>query len=176
MATEASAALAGEDISPGPPLPDGAALASLPFTGRYQHTLDAKGRTVLPAPFRAAFAAGGHLTLWNGPCVAILPPAEFRRWVETTRAQLEGSGFEDPAGLLRQLHLRSATFRPDSQGRFLFPEDLRSAVGIEREITVVGNDARVELWRPGGESPDAEEHEENIGFFQGTYDLLTRRP
>jgi MraZ protein len=176
MATEATAALAGEDLSPGPLPPEGTTSPSLPFTGRYQHTLDAKGRIVLPAPFRGVFAAGGHLTLWQGPCVAILPPAEFRRWVETTRAQLEESGFEDPAGLLRQLHLRSATFRPDSQGRFLLPEDLRAAVGIERDITVVGNDARLELWRPGVESPDAAEHEQNIGFFQGTYDLLTRRP
>ncbi len=176
MATEATAAPAGEDLSLGASLPEAGGVASLPFTGRYQHTLDAKGRIVLPAPFRGAFAGGGHLTRWQGPCVAILPPGEFRRWVETTRAQLEGSGFEDPAGLLRQLHLRSATFRPDSQGRFLFPEDLRAAVEVEREITVVGNDARVELWHPGVESPDADEHEENIGFFQGTYDLLTRRP
>lgn len=176
MATEITAALVAEDRSADAPLPEGTTTPALPFTGRYQHTLDAKGRIVLPAPFRGAFSGGGHLTLWNGPCIAILPPAEFRRWVETTRAQLEGSGFEDPAGLLRQLHLRSATFRPDSQGRFLFPEDLRAAVEVEREITVVGNDARVELWHPGGESPDADEHEENIGFFQGTYDLLTRRP
>jgi MraZ protein len=150
------------------------AAAALRFTGRYRHTLDAKFRLVLPAPFRGAFAAGGHLTLWGGDCIAVLPPAEFDRWIETTRRQLEGSGLDDPAGLMRWAHLRTHTFRPDVQGRFLLPDELRQAIGVDHEVVIAGNDARLELWHPAEDLVDRTEHEENLSFFQTTYDLLGR--
>jgi MraZ protein len=163
--------------APEPGAPGAAAApapVSLRFTGRYRHTLDAKFRLVLPAPFRGAFAGGGHLSVWGGECVAVLPPAEFDRWVETTRRQLEGSGLDDPAGLMRWVHLRTHTFRPDVQGRFLLPDELRQAIGVDHEVVIAGNDARLELWHPGEDLADRTEHEDNISFFQTTYDLLGR--
>ncbi|MBI2708302.1 MAG: hypothetical protein HYX34_01205 [Actinobacteria bacterium] len=169
IAGGAPAGVLGADAAAGPGVVSDGGL-----TGRFRHTLDTKSRLVLPAIFRSTFAAGGYLTLWAGPCIAVLPPAEFRRWVEDTRSKLPQSGLDDPAAILRQIHLRTTTFRPDVQGRLSLPDELRAAIGVDRDVVVVGNGARAELWRPGSEAADQDEHEQEISLFQSAYDLLMR--
>ncbi len=141
------------------------------LTDAVRHGLDAKSRAVLPAAVRPAFADGGFLTVWVGPCVAAFPPAAFSAWVERIRAQLATSGFDDPAAHVRYAHARSAPFRPDLQGRFVLPDRFREAAGIDREVTVVGVGDRVELWDPATYGRDLDELEQNISFLQSTYDL-----
>ena len=49
------------------------------FVGRYEHSLDTKGRVILPAKFRAAFERGGYLTEHREGCLALWTPREFER-------------------------------------------------------------------------------------------------
>ena len=51
----------------------------LSFVGQFQHTLDAKGRLILPAKFRSEFERGGHLSPNDEQCVALWTPGEFDR-------------------------------------------------------------------------------------------------
>ena len=52
------------------------------FFGTYEHSLDGKGRVILPARFRAAFEHGGYLTQYRDGCLALWTPDEFERQME----------------------------------------------------------------------------------------------
>ena len=49
------------------------------FLGRYEHSLDIKGRVILPVKFRAPFEKGGYLTQHSEGCLALWTPGEFER-------------------------------------------------------------------------------------------------
>ena len=51
----------------------------LVFVGQFQHSLDDKGRLILPAKFRREFERGGHLSPNTEGCVALWTPGEFAR-------------------------------------------------------------------------------------------------
>ena len=145
--------------------------ATLPFTDTVEHSLDAKYRVVLPAGVRPAFGAGGMLTVWDGPCVAVLTAPGFRSWVDHLRRVLPGSGFDDPNTHVKLAHAQAATFKPDAQGRFLLPERFRFAAGIDRALTVIGVGSRIELWNPATYGRDLDELRQNLAFLQSSYDL-----
>lgn len=152
----------------------------MPFSGRSSLSLDAKGRLVVPVANRHAYAQGGYLVLWRGPCIALLPLSEFKRWVSYVRRSANADALaatdvpEAPEEILRAAHIDSVPVRLDSQGRIGVPETMRSTVGIGRDVVVVGNEHRLELWMPGSESPDIEAHRESIGLYQVAYDLTPR--
>ena len=47
------------------------------FLGEYQHSLDAKGRVILPAKFRDQLADGAFVTKGMGGCLSVFTPEEF---------------------------------------------------------------------------------------------------
>ena len=47
------------------------------FLGEFQHSLDAKGRVILPAKFREQLAAGAIITKGRGRCLAVYTAEEF---------------------------------------------------------------------------------------------------
>ena len=59
------------------------------FFGRYEHSLDGKGRVILPAKFRAPFAVGGYLTEHLDGCLALWTPEEF---------EIQGQQMQERAG------------------------------------------------------------------------------
>lgn len=142
--------------------------------GEHRNGIDAKGRVVMPAPYRQAFAAGGFLTPWQGRCLAAMPRAEFRAYVDHITRQLALSHEEAPGEVLRELWRSSVELKLDIQGRLSLPEALRAVAGIGDEVVFVGNDRRVELW-PADASPVEEEERADrratIAMLQGEYDV-----
>jgi len=147
-------------------------LLVTPFVDTVEHGLDSKSRITLPAAMRPAFVDGGLLTLFKGPCVAVMTDAGFARWIAHLKAVLPTAGYADPAAHIRTAYAQASRFRPDVQGRFALADRLRHAAGIDREVTIVGAGARIELWNPATYGLDLPEWTENLAFHQDAFDLL----
>ena len=117
------------------------------FTGEFRHTIDAKGRLIVPSRMRDEFTGDAVvLTKWLNNCVAM--------WSREGWTDLEQS--------LRQLGRSSANARSfvrtvaasahpdeiDRQGRINVPPHLRGYAGVERDVVVVGVFDRAEIWNP----------------------------
>jgi MraZ protein len=89
------------------------------FLGEHQHTLDAKGRVILPARFRERLSNGLVFAPSQERCIDIYPAMEFERRVERLRSIPR----EDQRGraFLRILLAGAHEDRPDAQGRVTIP-------------------------------------------------------
>lgn len=118
------------------------------FTGAYEHSLDSKGRLILPARFRDQLQGGGWLTQPSSQCLALFPRDTYEQ-VAAMHRERQRSGDEGASAQARAFFARSFEVIPDGQGRIAIPAMLRDKVGITREVTVIGNNSRVEIWDRG---------------------------
>ncbi len=116
------------------------------FVGRYEHSLDAKGRVILPAKFRVHFEHGGYLTQNTERCLALWTPGEFDRQMQAMQ-DMAASGRAD-RNRTRLWASNSAEVEIDRQGRMPIPGHLRTFAGLDAEVLVHGAIDRVELWDP----------------------------
>lgn len=114
------------------------------FLGEHQHTLDVKGRVILPARFRDRLASGLVFVPSQDRCIDVYPLTTFERRVE----QLRQIPREDQRAraYLRVFLAGAHEETPDSQGRVVVPAALRSYAGLERELTINGVDEKLEIW------------------------------
>ena len=114
------------------------------FLGEYQHSLDAKGRIILPSKFRGLLADGCVLTRGLDKCLAVYPPQEW----ESVSARLRESSQSNRQvrDFLRIWYASAVEEEPDKQGRITVPEHLREYAGLEREVTVTGRGEFAEIW------------------------------
>jgi len=113
------------------------------FVGTFEHSLDDKGRVVLPSTFRAQLADKGFLSQFDA-CLGLWTERGFedvaRRLTEKIR---EGSA---PQEAMRAFAANAHEVRPDSQGRITVPQRLRDFAHLDREVVVIGAIDRVEIW------------------------------
>jgi MraZ protein len=118
------------------------------FVGRYEHSLDTKGRVILPAKFRASFEHGGFLTEHREGCLALWTPAEFERQMDAWQERAaQGRADRNRA---RVWASSSAEVEVDRQGRMPIPAHLRTFARLDSEVLVLGVIDRIELWAPEG--------------------------
>jgi MraZ protein len=116
------------------------------FFGKYEHSLDAKGRVILPAKLRTHFNQPGYLAQHHEGCLALWTVEEFDVEVELQLA-LAGT---DPIPRNRVREWASAVWEAeiDRQGRMAIPSDLRAFAGLDSEVVIVGVINHVEIWSP----------------------------
>jgi MraZ protein len=116
------------------------------FVGRYEHSLDIKGRVILPAKFRPQFERGGYLAQQSEGCIALWTPGEFDRQMSVMQEKASsGRAHRNRARLWAST---SADVEIDRQGRMAIPAHLRTFAGLENDVLVHGAIDRVELWNP----------------------------
>ncbi len=116
------------------------------FVGRYEHSLDTKGRVILPAKFHAEFERGGYLAQHTEGCLALWTPSEFdRQMVAMVERAESGRSNRNRA---RVWASSSHEVEIDRQGRMAIPARLRAFASLENEVLVHGALDRVELWNP----------------------------
>lgn len=119
----------------------------LHFHGTFEHTLDAKNRLTVPARFRAALADGLVLVrpVDLKPCVAIWRTSEYAEYCDA--ALTEKSPLSQArSNLERFFYGNSMEAELDAAGRVMIPARLGDAVGLARDLVVVGVGNRLEVW------------------------------
>ncbi|HTU63218.1 MAG TPA: division/cell wall cluster transcriptional repressor MraZ [Polyangiales bacterium] len=121
------------------------------FRGRHEHSIDAKGRTSLPARFRDVLTTRGE------SCVVITSSLEgsfldaypMREW-EAFETKLAANGQFDPRlDYVRRHYVGNAIeCDVDKLGRLILPSGLRGYAGLEDAVLWVGVGTRIELWQP----------------------------
>lgn len=113
------------------------------FLGEYQHSLDAKGRVILPARFRDQLERGAYIAKGDG-CLFVYTPEEFETVATQMREQAKLNRTRREAA--RTFFAGAIEVMPDKQGRVAIPQHLREYAHLDRDITVAGVFSRIEIW------------------------------
>jgi MraZ protein len=116
------------------------------FLGHYQHSIDEKGRLMIPARFRELLVGGAYITQGFDHCLMVMTTSYF----EEVYRRINSMNMADPtARLLRRLILANAyPAEVDKVGRVLLPASLRQAVQFNGEAIVAGQGDYFEVWTP----------------------------
>ena len=121
-------------------------MANLAFSGSFDHSLDGKGRVIIPASFREALGENFTITINpNKTAVAIYPKEMWDQQLE----RLSQINPMDRVGMQYERYVMSVSFSGnsmDAQGRVLLPAKLRAKLGLTRDIVFVGLNNYIEIW------------------------------
>ena len=113
------------------------------FKGEFNHSIDAKGRVILPAKFREQLGEEFVMTVGLDGCLFIYPNDEWEIFAEQLRSL---PGNKDGRQLQRFFYSNATTCEIDKQGRVLIPAKLRSAAALEKDIVFLGIENKIEVW------------------------------
>jgi MraZ protein len=116
------------------------------FLGEYIHTIDDKGRLVVPAKFRNALAGGMVITKGIDRCLVIYPMDEWQAYRE--RISSLPTMDRNARDLRRLIFAGAVDIVPDAQGRFVVPPALREYAGLDGQVVIAGCDTYIEIWNP----------------------------
>lgn len=131
--------------------------------GEYQHSLDTKGRLIIPAKFREELGSMAVITRGLDNCLFLFPQKEWLRLEEKLKALPLTKA--DARQFVRFFFSGAAECEQDRQGRIMLPQNLRSYGQIEKEVAVIGVSSRIEIWsqqRWSGYVEDAQNAYESI--------------
>ncbi len=114
------------------------------FLGTHHPLLDDKGRLILPARFREELAEGLVMAKGQERCIVVYTSAEFETVAAAVRQASSSIG--SVRDYTRVLASSATAEVPDRQGRITVPAMLRDYAGLTRELAVIGNFNRVEIW------------------------------
>ncbi|MEA3297261.1 MAG: division/cell wall cluster transcriptional repressor MraZ [candidate division Zixibacteria bacterium] len=144
------------------------------FVGRYQTTMDDKGRFALPSRLRKTKGTSdksqlsGTLILTKGleGCLSLYPQIEW----EEIQNRFSSLNFtqKDFRFFSRKFYSSASTVRPDRSGRILIPAHLVKEARLGRELLVIGVNRWVEIWNP-------ERYEYYLEQFAGSYEEVAER-
>lgn len=114
------------------------------FMGEYSHSIDAKGRLILPAKFREELGASFVVTRGLEGCLSVYTMDAWTGFAAAmqkyTTAKVNVRAFK------RFVFGSAAEVECDRQGRILIPGNLREFAHLEKDVIVLGTGDKVEIW------------------------------
>ena len=112
--------------------------------GEYSHSLDTKGRLIMPAKLRQDIGDKFILTKGLDGCLFAFSQEEWLNFEE----KLKSLPLSDKnARNFVRFFLSGATeCEIDKQGRFLIPTNLRETASLQKEVVIIGVGTRIEIW------------------------------
>ena len=113
------------------------------FMGEYNHSIDQKGRIIVPAKFREELGEEFVMTLGLDGCLFVYPNSEWETFVEQLKIL---PGNREVRQLQRYFLAGATNCELDKQGRILIPVKLREHAKLEKEVVFVGVLGKIEVW------------------------------
>lgn len=112
--------------------------------GEYEHSLDAKGRLIMPAKLREDIGEKFIITKGLDGCLFAFSLEEWKNFEQKLRSLPISN--KDARAFSRFFFAGAIDCEIDKQGRFLISSNLREFAGLEKEVVIVGMDSRIEIW------------------------------
>lgn len=112
--------------------------------GEYAHTIDAKGRIILPADFRTDLGVSFIITKGLDNCLFLYGQKEWEELSANLRALPLGK--PEARALVRFFFAGARSLECDKQGRFLVPSNLRAHAELKKDVVLTGAANRIEVW------------------------------
>jgi MraZ protein len=119
---------------------------ALRFVGRHEHSLDVKGRIILPARYRTSFDTLAYVSKHTERCLALWTPEAFEGKLDEMESRLDRSPQE--RAMVRAWASGSTEVELDKQGRVAIPSYLREYARLESAVLIHGAITHIELWDP----------------------------
>ncbi|MGN0170593.1 MAG: division/cell wall cluster transcriptional repressor MraZ [Lachnospiraceae bacterium] len=114
------------------------------FMGEYHHSIDAKGRLIVPSKFREQLKDEFVITKGFDGCLYGYTMEEWNNIEEKFKSVTLTS--KDARKFLRFFFSGASSCEVDKQGRILIPPNLREYAGLDKEIVSAGVYSRIEIW------------------------------
>ena len=112
--------------------------------GEYNHTIDAKGRLIIPSKYRETLGNEFVVTKGLDGCLFVYDNAEWAAFEEKLKSLPLTN--KDARRFVRFFLAGATLAEVDKQGRILVPGTLREFAELEKEVVLVGVGSRVEIW------------------------------
>ncbi|AHV98388.1 division/cell wall cluster transcriptional repressor MraZ [Paenibacillus sp. 7124] len=114
------------------------------FMGEYQHSIDDKGRIIIPAKFRELLGSSFVATRGLDSCLFVYPMDEWGIMEQKLKSlPLMKS---DARAFSRFFFSGATECQWDKQGRVTLPSNLREYAKLDKECVILGVSNRVEIW------------------------------
>lgn len=114
------------------------------FMGEFHHSVDDKGRMIVPAKFRENLGSSFVLTRGLDQCIFAYPRAEWTQLEQKLKALPFTKA--DARAFTRFFFSGACEVDLDKQGRIVLPSNLRTFANLTKECVVLGVSSRVEIW------------------------------
>lgn len=114
------------------------------FMGEYSHSIDVKGRLIMPAKFREQLGEQFVVTKGVDGCLYVYSNEEWTRIEEKFREV--NLTTKDARKFMRFFFAGAATCEVDKQGRILIPSVLREFASLEKDVVLIGVLSKIEIW------------------------------
>ena len=114
------------------------------FMGEYNHTIDTKGRLIIPSKFREVL--GDEFVVKKGldGCLFVFDNSEWQVFAEKLRSLPMID--KEARQFTRYFLAGAAGVEVDKQGRILIPSVLREFADITKDVVLIGVGSRIEIW------------------------------
>ncbi|MBR4169880.1 MAG: division/cell wall cluster transcriptional repressor MraZ [Lachnospiraceae bacterium] len=113
------------------------------FMGEYNHTIDAKGRLIIPAKFREQLGEAFVITNGNDGCLNIYTNEDWETFLDKLRVLPNN---RDKREIVRKFVAQANPVEVDKQGRILIPTALRDHAALEKDVVFAGVIDKIEVW------------------------------
>lgn len=115
------------------------------FMGEYNHTIDAKGRLIIPAKFRDQLGKEFVVTKGMDGCLFVYPFDAWKEFEDKLKS-MPITVNKEARKFTRFFMAGAASVELDKQGRILIPSMLREFAELGKDVVLVGVVERVEIW------------------------------
>lgn len=135
------------------------------FIGEYEHSIDTKGRLIIPSKFREELQKKFFITKGMDQCLFVFTEEEFR--IMSQKVNTLGLSSGNRRGFARLFYSGATECSLDKQGRILINPGLRNYASIEEKVSIIGVSNRIEIW-------DTNRWQKYSNSDNLNYDMLTQ--